>query len=211
MSEAYTLDQFNTEFSEEDYAPTERKSGNRNPLKQEVCYQIEFTDTVVKTNDRGFTQVELALGRVKSNGDTVKAGRVWQTLPVFTKEKEEELGPEQTISFRKMYRDQLGNILRALYPTEYSLYASKKKNRAGKTEYFSADGEKISENELNIRKVAINKAVMDAAKDLITGNTKFTGKQVYFVETPNKKNPKFPYKNFFSEPSEKYPLASDEE
>lgn len=201
--QAYNLDDFNLEFSDEDYANQTRAG-----FQPERCYHLVIDHEAVTTTDSGFLQLELHVSRISENGDTTKAGRIWQTLPIFTKDKESELGTDKTRFFRQLFRDQLLNLLRATNPSEWQAYTDKRVS-GNKKEYFDAEGNKLSSDQLSARRTDLNRQTLTFAKALISGQASLVDKSFYYVEVPGKKEGQV-YRNYYSAPAQKFPMFGED-
>lgn len=202
---SYSLDEFNTEFGDEDYKPDEKKSF----FLPEQQYHMQVIGQTVTDSKWGTKQLETLNTRVLENGDTFGSIKQWLELPIYTKEKEQSLSDEEVKKYRQIARNNLLQWLQAVDNVNYQLYAQFE-TRNGKKVYYDATGRQLSNTDFTDRKIELNKAVFEYAKATLVGTARlYVGAQYYYVEVPRPNKPGYVYKNYSPVPFTKYPLAED--
>ena len=206
MSELVTLESLIEAAGDDGIELGKRKGEFKSPFELGTAYPIELTEVAITTTKNGYTQAELKVGIVKSDGEVKAAGKVWVTLPVFSEEKQAVEDPEKIKQLRGIFGEKLHDLLRAVDPAMYSVFSRAEK--VGKTwHFYDAEGNEISSQAKVQREKLMGKAVIGAAQLLASGKLDLSGKRLFYVRTQDKNKADKFYDNWYSVQPDKFPLA----
>ena len=205
MSELVTLESL-VEAAGDAEMSLGKKGEFKSPFELGKAYPVELTEVAVTTTKNGYTQAELKVGIVKSDGEVSPAGRIWVTLPVFSEEKRSAEDPEKLETLTEAFGNRLHGLLRAVDRNTFSVFDRAEKT--GKTwHFYDADGNEISKQAKVQREKMLGKAVLGAAKLIAEDKFPLTGKRLFYVRTQDKNKADKFYDNWYSVQPDKYPLA----
>lgn len=206
MSAAITLDQLAAEGGDEGVELGKKSGPWVSPFELNKAYPIEITETEPTVSKNGYNQLVVKLGIITSSGDVAAAGREWVSLPVFSDEVRATIEQEKLTQLTDTFGKGLHNLLRAVDPDNYSVYASSTKN--GKMwKFFDANGDEMSPTAKVAREKLIGKAIIGAAKRLLSGQMDLAGTRLFVVRTEDKKKPGKFYMNFYAKQPTSYEMA----
>lgn len=205
------LEDWNAKFGgNEEFTKSTKKAGFT--FDYDKTYKVRIKSAKVTHSTRRDRQLSLGLSVLNGSDEEVAMTNEWLTLP---KQPETDLqhDPEQVRKWTFRRRDDLGRILANVEPGKYALYADVT-IEGGKRTYLNREGEVMSKADLDERQVEINKQVMEFADNLhqaVADNEEpdlsdFIGAEFYLVKVENKKSPKYPYTNYYGDPSPKLPM-----
>lgn len=207
MSTVITLADLAQEAGDEGVDLSKKQGPYKSPFELNKAYKVKVTDQAVTQSKSGWTQVELSLDIVNSDGSTKKAGKQWIMLPVFSDEKQSSEDPEKLAQLQASWGKSLHGLLRATHSAVFSIYSRMDKN--GKNwKFYDMEGEEMTKQAKTAREKLVGKAVLATAKRIVADNFSFVDTEFYYVQTQDSKSsPPKTFNNYFSEAPEKYELA----
>ncbi len=204
----FTLPDFAEEAGDEGVDLSKKQGPYKSPFENNKAYQVVVTDQKITTSKSGWTQLELSLDFVTSDGEGKSAGRQWIMLPIFSDEKKGGEDPEKLATLQSSWGKSLHGLLRATHPEVFSVYARLEKTGRN-WKFFDSEGEEMTKNAKTAREKLVGKAVLATAKRMEGGTFSIKGSKFYLVQTQDaSKTPAKTYINFFSEAPEKYELVA---
>lgn len=204
------IDDWNAQYGNlEDY--TKPTGGGRFNFEFGQNYRMRIKSAKVeRSTNRGDIQILLDLEVLKQDDTVAGAHKEWLTLPKQESDSTLAGGVDQIIKVTLRRRDDLGRVLAGVDPARFALYASTGDKPGGGTVFFDADGNLLTNSDLDERQVEINARVMEEA-DQLHGQTgeylpDWVGAEFWIVKAQNPKSDKYPYTNYHSRPNPKLPI-----
>lgn len=204
--ELLTLDQLASLGGDDGVDLGGKRGPFKDPFEVGLAYPVRITEQKLSTTKNGWTQVQLKLQPIKSDGELGNGSNRWLSLPVFSPEKMSSEDPEKLNQLKGIFGEKLHGLLKAVDPETFTICRMEK--IGGKWRFFDAlTGDEMEKAAKTAREKQIGKAVIGVASLLRDEKFDLTGRNLYYVRTQDKdKADKF-YDNFYSVQPDKYAPA----